>query len=88
MQSEDRLLSLKAIKRTLLLSVWVAESGNRRQVAQRLGLGYTNASESLRENISAGKDPEEVHRSRSLRDLRRLRSAVDALIESVENAVI
>lgn len=76
---------LEQIKLTLLKAVWVSQKGNRRNAAAILGIGYTNAVETLRAAGVKSRKPDKQQASECVAELKRLRGSISDLIESIEN---
>ncbi len=74
---------LEYLKQVLLRAAWVAEEGNRRKAAQMLGIGYTNAVETLRAAGVKNRKPDAIQAAESVADLQALKSAISELIESI-----
>ena len=76
---------LEQVKLTLLKAVWVSQKGNRRNAAAILGIGYTNAVETLRAAGVKSRKPDKQQAAESVAELKRLRDSLNELIESIEN---
>jgi len=76
---------LEQVKLTLLKAVWVSQKGNRRNAAAILGIGYTNAVETLRAVGIRNRKPDKQQAAECIADLKRLRGAISELIESIED---
>ena len=79
-QSETQ---LEHVKLTLLKAVWVSQKGNRRNAAAILGIGYTNAVETLRAAGVKNRKPDAIQSAESLAELKNLRTAITELIDSI-----
>lgn len=76
---------LEQVKLTLLKAVWISQQGNRRNAAAILGIGYTNAVETLRASGVKNRKPDKQQAAESVAELKRLRDSLNELIESIEN---
>lgn len=75
---------LEQVKLTLLKALWVSQKGNRRNAAAVLGIGYTNAVETLRAAGVKNRKPDKQQAAECVADLKRLNGAISELIESIE----
>lgn len=76
---------LEHVKLTLLKGVWVSQQGNRRNAAAMLGIGYTNAVETLRAAGIKNRKPDASQTAESVAELKSLRAAITELINAIEN---
>lgn len=80
-------LDLAKIKRVLLLSQWIAAAGDRKAAAKAVGVGYTNAVESLRAyGVPLRSNPTSVCREDVLSELLAVSDAIKALVLRVKKA--
>ena len=74
---------LEHVKLTLLKAVWVSQKGNRRNAAAILGIGYTNAVETLRAAGVKNRKPDAIQAAESVAELKSLRASISELIDSI-----
>lgn len=80
-------LQLEQIKPALLKAQWIAAGGDRRAAADALGIGYTNAVETLREaGIPLRGSPTQELVDDSIRELMTIGDAVKQLVTKLKKA--
>lgn len=70
----------------LLLGKFVALEGDRRAVAESLGIGYTSTVTSIREIVPLRSNPDAELRDSAVRGLKALRDEISRLIQQAQNA--
>ena len=76
---------LEHVKLTLHKAVWVSQKCNRRNAAAILGIGYTNAVETLRAAGVKSRKPDVIQAAESVAELKTLKDAITQLIVAIEN---
>lgn len=80
-------LQLEHLKPALLKAQWIAAGGDRRAAANALGIGYTNAVETLREvGIPLRGSPTQELADESIRELQQIGDAVKQLMTKLKKA--
>lgn len=82
-------LQLEQLKPALLKAQWVAAAGDRRAAADAVGIGYTNAVETLRESgIPLRGSPTQDQADECIRELMAIGDAVKELVRKLKKAKV